>query len=163
MRSPRTVGGRETGHPEEGKRIDLTIKSLIRRGLIEGGTLVIEDAYQLTIAGLSFLENKSRSVKENTEESSTLAEAEEAPTPPASRDATGTLESLEVKKPRYIPSVGDIVWFLDQDGETDQVGHLIREVFPDQKHVEISPRWGDDFKKETIRAHWSRVTPRDDH
>jgi hypothetical protein len=109
--------------PEEGRRIDLTLSSLLKRGLIEGvGTADDETAvYRATPAGLKLveipLEMEMRSV--------------------VRRGPTAVKNGARGVVAAFVPRVGQFVWNLDGRGRRKKAIYRVDEVGRDEARLSV--------------------------
>jgi hypothetical protein len=142
----------ESVAPEKGKRIDLTLNSLVNRDLIEkveapGKPTV----YRATAAGQKALEIHSKPAKPKARE----AEKNEAPIAAGGHPAAvieppvlgfeeeeaeeEEAEKEEAEKPgkKFVPRVGQKVHQLDENGKPDPTIYRVENVLPDGR-VQLS-------------------------
>ena len=122
----------ESVAPEKGKRIDLTLNSLVNRGLIETvGTPAPgkPTLYRATAPGLKWLGIQSKTAEPKAPEAEKKKAAIAAGAHPApviepsvrgfqeEKPEKEEVEESETQVTRYVPRKGDIVWNLDGDGD----------------------------------------------
>jgi hypothetical protein len=133
--------------PEEGKRIDLTLNSLRKRGLIDtavAAALGEPARYRTTTEGLRLLKIQSK-----TEKRTAVRKAPKAVKKAAPRVVT-----------RFVPRVGQRVWNLDGRGRRKPSIYRVEQVGVDD--VQLSEWAGHSFKPVAQRQGYSSVVPLSD-
>jgi hypothetical protein len=131
----RVVKG-ESVAPEKGKRIDLTLNSLVDRRLIEKVAAPGKPTlYRATAAGQKALEfhSKPAEPKAPKAEKKEVLGAGGAPTTPVIEPgAPGVkeeeVEEGETKEGSFVPRKGQIVWNLDGDGDRKKPYYRVGDV-----------------------------------
>jgi hypothetical protein len=128
--------------PEEGKRIDLTLNSLRKRGFIETLATAAPDeraVYRVTAAGLSLVEIQPKMEKRTAER-----KASRAVNDGATREVAG-----------FVPRVGQRVWNLDWRGRRKKAVYRVDQVGGDD--VQLSVWSGHSFKPVAERQSYASL------